>query len=289
MAEDGWTQGVCQEEPGFPRILINSLVRLGITERPRYYSREYEHLGTLRCRVVLSIARSTRYPDIEPWRVTAIGFRHQDAYPLAIRKALRYMCRIFEEHLIPTPMRLFPPAIRTQVWQARMKNLEQRQNQEDLLYQVVTYLVALDKLVDEQARFLREQINRAEQAELAVRMQQIRVAQAEARVAAAISSEAVARENLRRIQDQRVQDWTNSGTPVPAIGETQVLLGTPVIGWGELIGTSQAPPEGAERIAAAAAGTTERPRENGFPDDDEEELLIPLEVHSAPEEASYRE
>ena len=155
------------------------------------------------------------------------------------------------------------------------------------MYHVVSYLVALDKLVDEQARFLREQINRAEQAELAVRMQQIRVAQAEARVAAAISSEAVAHENLRRIQDQRVQDWTNSGTPVPAIGETQVLLGTPVIGWGELIGTSQAPPEGTERIAAA--GTTEQPRENGFPEDDEEELLIPLEVHSAPEEASHRE
>ena len=115
------------------------------------------------------------------------------------------------------------------------------------------------------------------------------MAQAEARVAAAISSEAVARENLRRIQDQRIQDWTNSGTPVPAIGETQVLLGTPVIGWGELIGTSQAPPEGTERIAAAAAGTTEQPQENGFPEDDEEELLIPLEVHSAPEEASYHE
>jgi hypothetical protein len=54
MAENGWTQGICQEEPSFPRLLINSLGRLGVTERPRYYSREYEHLGTLRCRVVLS-------------------------------------------------------------------------------------------------------------------------------------------------------------------------------------------------------------------------------------------
>ena len=167
------------------------------------------------------------------------------------------MCRIFEEHLVPTPMRLFPPAIRTQVWQARMRNLEWHRNQEDLLYQVVAYLVALDKLVEEQARFLREQINRAEQAELAVRMHQIRVAQAEARTAAAISSEAVARENLRQIQDQRMQDWTNSGTPIPAIGETQVLLGTPIIGWGELVGAPQAPPEGAERTAAAAEGTAE--------------------------------
>ena len=95
---------------------------------------------------------------------------------MAIRKALRYMCRIFEEHLVPTPMRIFPPAIRTQVWQARMRNLKWHRNQEDLLYQVVTYLVTLDRLADEQARFLREQINRAEQAELAVRMHQILVA-----------------------------------------------------------------------------------------------------------------
>ena len=66
-----------------------------------------------RCRVILVIARSDRCPDIQPWRVTATGFRHQDTYPLAVRKALRYLCRIFERHLAPTPMRFFPPAIRT--------------------------------------------------------------------------------------------------------------------------------------------------------------------------------
>jgi hypothetical protein len=86
MAEDGWTQGVCQEEPGFARLLINSLERLGITERPRYYSREYEQLSTLRCRVVLSVPRSNRHTNIEPWRVTATGFRHRDTYPLASEK-----------------------------------------------------------------------------------------------------------------------------------------------------------------------------------------------------------
>jgi hypothetical protein len=90
MAEDGWTQGVCQEKPGFARLLINSLERLGTTERPRYYSREYEQIGTLRCRVlVLSVARSNRHTNIEPWRVTATGFRHRDTYTLALRIALR--------------------------------------------------------------------------------------------------------------------------------------------------------------------------------------------------------
>jgi hypothetical protein len=287
MAENGWTQGVCQEEPGFPRLLINSLERLGVTERPRYYSREYEHLGTRRCRLVLSIARSTRHPDIEPWRVTAIGFQHRDDYPLAIRKALRYLCRIFEEHLIPTLMRLFPPVIRMQVWQARMRNMEWRRHQEDLLYHVVAYLISLDKLFDEQAQILREQTHRAEQAELAVRMHQIWVAEAEARTAAAISSEAIAHESLRQIQDRRMQEWTNSGTPVPAIGETQVLIETPITGWGGLFRTPQAPPEGAERTAAAVEGeAVEQPRENGILEDDEEELLIPLEVHSTPEDDS---
>jgi hypothetical protein len=63
-------------------------------------------------------------------------------------------------------------------------------------------------------------------------MHQVRVAQVEARTATAISSEAVAHESLRRIQDQCMQEWTNSGTPVPAIGEAQVLLGTPLVGWG---------------------------------------------------------
>ena len=102
MAEEGWTQGLCQAAPGFPSLLTNALERLGVTERPRYYNREYEHHGTLRCRVILVIAKSDRYPNIQPWRVTATGFRHQDTYPLAVRKALRYLCRIFEEHLAPS-------------------------------------------------------------------------------------------------------------------------------------------------------------------------------------------
>jgi predicted butyrate kinase (DUF1464 family) len=136
---------------------------------------------------------------------------------LALRKALRYLCRIYEEHLNPTPMRYFPHAIRTPVWQARMRNLERRHHQEDLLYHVVAYIVSLDKLFDDQARHLREKISRAEQAEVTVRMHQVRVAQAEARTAAAISSEAIAQESLRRIQDQHMQEWINGGTPVPAI------------------------------------------------------------------------
>jgi hypothetical protein len=82
-----------------------------------------------------------------------------------------------------------------------------------------------------------------------------------------------------------MQEWTNGGTPVPAIGETRVLIGTPITGWGGLFRTPQAPPEGTGGTAAATGGgAVEQPQE-----DDEEELLIPLEVHSAPEDDSPRE
>jgi hypothetical protein len=87
-----------------------------------------------------------------------------------------------------------------------------------------------------------------------------------------------------------MQEWTSSGTPIPAIGETQVLIGTPIIGWGGLFVTPQAPPEGAERSAAAAEeGAVEQPQENGILEDNEEDLLIPLEVHSTLEDGSPRE
>ena len=43
MAEEEWTQGICQAAPSFPSLLINALESLGVSECPRYYSREYEH------------------------------------------------------------------------------------------------------------------------------------------------------------------------------------------------------------------------------------------------------
>jgi hypothetical protein len=208
---------------------------------------------------------------------------------LVLRKVLRYLCRIYEEYLVPTLMRYFPPAIGTPFWQARMRNLERRRHQEDLMYHIVAYLVSLDRLFDDQAKLLREQISRAEQAEVTVRMHQVRVAQAEARTAAAISSEVIAHESLRRIQDQRMQEWTNSGTPVLAIREAQVLLGTPLVGWGGTIEASPAPPVVTEQPAATAE-VAAQPQGNGNPEgEDDDELLIPLEVHSTPEEGSPHE
>ena len=83
-----------------------------------------------------------------------------------------------------------------------------------------------------------------------------------------------------------MQEWARSETPVPAIGEDHVLLGTPVIGWGPLFGNPQAPPENLGRSTAAAARVaTTQPRENGDVEDGEQGPLIPLgDVSSLPRE-----
>ena len=107
-----------------------------------------------------------------------------------------------------------------------------------------------------------------------VRLQQIRAARAEARAAAAVSSEAVAQESLRQARDRRMQEWTRSGTPVPAIGEDHILLGTPIIGWGPLLGNPQAPPENPERsIATVEREAATQPLENRNLEDGEQGLL----------------
>jgi hypothetical protein len=86
-----------------------------------------------------------------------------------------------------------------------------------------------------------------------------------------------------------MQEWTNSGTPVTAIGEAQVFLGTPLVGWGGTIETPPAPPVVTEPPAATAE-VTAQPQGNGNPEgEDDDELLILLEVHSTPEEGSPRE
>jgi hypothetical protein len=86
-----------------------------------------------------------------------------------------------------------------------------------------------------------------------------------------------------------MQEWTNSGTPVPAIGEAQVLLGTPLVGWGGTIEAPLAPPVVTEPPAATAE-VAAQPQGNGNPEGEEDdELLIPLEAHSTPEDGSPRE
>ena len=83
-----------------------------------------------------------------------------------------------------------------------------------------------------------------------------------------------------------MQEWTRSGTPIPAIGEDQVLLRTAVIGWGPLVITPQAPLKNPERSTAAdEGGAATQPLANGNLEDGKQGLLAP----TAPAEGSPRE
>ena len=78
-----------------------------------------------------------------------------------------------------------------------------------------------------------------------------------------------------------MQEWIRSGTPVPTIGEDHVLLETPVIGWGPLLRTPQAPAENPEGSTTAVEGeAVAQPRKNGNLESGEQGLLVPLEAHS---------
>jgi hypothetical protein len=85
-----------------------------------------------------------------------------------------------------------------------------------------------------------------------------------------------------------MQEWTNNRTLVPAVGEAQVLLGTPLVGWGGTIEAPPAPPVTEQPATTAEVAT--QPQVNGNPEgEDDNELLIPLEVHSTSEKGSPRE
>jgi hypothetical protein len=88
-----------------------------------------------------------------------------------------------------------------------------------------------------------------------------------------------------------MQEWTNSGTPVLAIGEAQVLLGTPLMGWGGTIETLLAPQVvTGQPTTTAVEEIAAQPQENGnLEGEDDDGMLIPLEVHSAPEDGSPHE
>ena len=125
MAEEGFVTCYYLEEEGFPKLLAACMQRFGIKSRPEYDSSEYEEYGTLRCEMNVHIGRSRDHPDIDSFKVTATGFRWNDTYQVAARKALRYLCQIYERLVAHTPMRFFPPMKKNRpVWSARMRTLE---------------------------------------------------------------------------------------------------------------------------------------------------------------------
>ena len=47
-------------------LLILSLERIGVVYPPEFLYREYDSKCTLRCDLMIFVARSTRYPDVDP-------------------------------------------------------------------------------------------------------------------------------------------------------------------------------------------------------------------------------
>ena len=99
-----WVSSYCQNVGGFPIILHATLQKLRVKDRPEYEGREYEEQGTERCEVTVYIGKSEEFPDLtEAWNVTATRFRFVDTYQVVARKALRYLCQIYEEPIARTP------------------------------------------------------------------------------------------------------------------------------------------------------------------------------------------
>jgi hypothetical protein len=181
MANPEWNGGVYPVQPGLPNLLLLSLERVGVRDPPEFVYREYERYGTLRCKVLIFVGRSTLYPDIEPWFVSATGFCFADTYPKAARKALRRLRVVYRKHLRRTPMGFFPPSRgRGRSWIDRMRGLEREEEDlEDAFSHLSIYLNGLDYLYQEQARQLKHQVDRAERAEQRVELERIKTTMAE--------------------------------------------------------------------------------------------------------------
>ena len=165
-----WVSSYYLNTEGFPKILYATLQKLRVKDCPEYEGREYEKLGTERCEVTVYIGKSDEFPDItEAWNVTITGFRFVDTYQVVARKALRYLCQIYEEPIARTPMRFFPPLDKNRrAWRARMEALKGQDAQEDspTMVHLTTYLLALDEQYDRQDLELRACLRCAEEAEI---------------------------------------------------------------------------------------------------------------------------
>ena len=207
MADD-WTTTYCINEDGFPKVLYAATVRLGIPERPEYVGREFMEHGTESCEVTVHIGASDKFLEMQPWSVTATGARMPDTSQLVARKALRYLCQMFEWHLGSTPMKYFPPLDRNHpAWAARIRNLESTAGTEKdpTVVAMSAYLLSLDDLCDQLHQSVKDLIQCAERAESRWRKTKLALAQAEARAAEAESRLAAAEENLREQADRHSQ------------------------------------------------------------------------------------
>jgi len=155
---------LCINEEGFPKLLRDSMSRLGIPGYPEYRGTESMEHGRKKCMVNVYIGPSSRHPG---WYSTAIGHRFKDTCHLAAREALRTLCSVYQEEVGTTPMKFFPPLYKyQQEWKDRVQALrEQRHNEDPTIAYLALYLLALDERYDKIAAQLRKTTIRAEKTE----------------------------------------------------------------------------------------------------------------------------
>jgi hypothetical protein len=195
----------CQNEDGFPKLLRVCTVRLGIRSQPEYDGREFVGHGTEKCVVVVYIGSSLHHVELS---VTAAGHRFKDTCQVVAHKALRTLCQIYEEELVDTPLRFFPPFQRNHpVWMARMHALEGQQLLEDdpTVVYLTAYLLTLDVHYDFLARHHCQMIARAEDADKLNRKLHVDLTTAQARATTLESREVIAVEALKLAKDEHVQ------------------------------------------------------------------------------------
>jgi hypothetical protein len=200
-----WTTTYCIHEEGFPKVLYATTVWLGIPGRPEYVGQEYMEQGTEYCEVTVHIGTSDKFLEMKPWCVTATGTRLTDTYQLVARKALKYLCQMYEWHLGPTAMKYYPPLDRNRpAWEARVRTLENLGSQENdpTFVAMSGYLFALDDMCDRQILQVKCLTARAEAAEARWRKFRVELAKAEARVAHAESRIITLEEELMEQADR---------------------------------------------------------------------------------------
>ena len=185
-------------------MLYAATARLGIPDHPEYVGREYVEHGMEFCEVTVHIGASDKFLEMKPWCVTATGSRLSDTYQLVARKALKYLCQMYEWHLGPTPMRFFPPLDRNRPsWEARVRTLENLGSREDdpTVVAMSGYLLALDELCDRPFSQVQRLTAHAEAAEARWRKSRVELAKAEARAAHAESRVIALEEELMEQAD----------------------------------------------------------------------------------------
>jgi hypothetical protein len=151
-------------EEGFPRLLRDSMSRLGIPGYLEYRGMEFMEHRKKKYMVIVYIGSSDRQPG---WCSMAIGHRSKDTCHLVAREALRTLCSVYREEVGTTPMRFFPPLHKThQEWKTRVQALrEQRHSGDPTTAYLALYLLALDEKCDKIVAQLRKTTMRVEKAE----------------------------------------------------------------------------------------------------------------------------